>query len=204
MIEGFVVRSRVRSEPRDTNDEQVRAIAAVTAKNDKKKRVDHGKPPYAPGAPFFFKVKFEEPYLLYRTWREITRTLLPLLDPIIAEDLKGDKHPARKLGKKLQRPEAALYAEWCQEMFEKDPKLFDGYDKGVVRVREAFLVWTEGEGRERWAKAKAGGSKGKSIESSIAEKRVAMDEKKEGKPVKWVIVPVAVPGCGESTCSDAH
>lgn len=34
------------------------------------------KPPYAPGQTWFYKIKFDEPYLMYRDWRELTRTML--------------------------------------------------------------------------------------------------------------------------------
>lgn len=34
------------------------------------------KPPYSPGQTWFYKIKFDEPYLMYRDWRELTRTML--------------------------------------------------------------------------------------------------------------------------------
>ncbi len=34
------------------------------------------RPPYLDGSSFFFKVKFDEPYMMYRGWREITKSLL--------------------------------------------------------------------------------------------------------------------------------
>lgn len=34
------------------------------------------KPPYAAGQTWFYKIKFDEPYLMYRNWRELTRTML--------------------------------------------------------------------------------------------------------------------------------
>jgi tRNA ligase len=55
-LEGFVVRTTVRRPP--TNGAHADAS------------------PYAPGSSFFFKIKFDEPYMMYRDWREITKSLL--------------------------------------------------------------------------------------------------------------------------------
>jgi len=55
--EGSVVRTTVSSPP---TDGRTRADAS----------------PYAPGSSFFFKIKFDEPYMMYRDWREITKSLL--------------------------------------------------------------------------------------------------------------------------------
>jgi tRNA ligase len=38
--------------------------------------------PYSPGSSFFFKIKFDEPYMMYRDWREITK-------PLLSKGLKG-------------------------------------------------------------------------------------------------------------------
>ncbi len=164
-IEGFVVRSIVR----DTTGKAV-----------------EGKPPYRPGAPFFFKVKFDEPYLLYRQWRETTRTMLPLL-----KGLPPDKEEAiwKRVRSKTKRPEVGVYAEWCGRMMKEEPQLFEGYERGVVRVRNRFLAWTEVDGAKVWADVKAGTwrmGKGQQIKPD-----------RDGLPKKWMIVPVAVPGCGE-------
>ena len=54
-IEGFVIRTHMPNVPV--------ASEAVS-------------PPYAPGQAWFYKVKFDEPYLMYRDWRELTRKML--------------------------------------------------------------------------------------------------------------------------------
>lgn len=56
-IEGFVVRARMP----DVLPAPQPGIVA---------------PPYRPGQTWFFKIKFDEPYLMYRDWRELTRTML--------------------------------------------------------------------------------------------------------------------------------
>ncbi|WWC70864.1 uncharacterized protein I206_104816 [Kwoniella pini CBS 10737] len=169
MIEGFVVRCKVKSSINDAKEE--------------------GKPPYKAGAPFFFKVKFDEPYLLYRQWREITRVMLPLLNKYEPEDISAIW---KKVRTKTKRPEIGVYAEWVGNMIKSEPELFNDYDKGVVRVRERFLEWIERpEGKKLWEDARSGKSK-KVLGQT--EKQVS----KEGLPKKYLIVPIAVPGCGKT------
>ena len=55
-IEGFVVRTTMPAE--------VKSIPGVVA------------PPYAPGQTWFYKIKFDEPYLMYRQWRELARMMI--------------------------------------------------------------------------------------------------------------------------------
>ena len=209
-IEGFVIRSTVRDGG------------------------GAGRPPYRPGAPYFFKVKFEEPYLLYRQWREITRVMLPLRDipskPAIGQPVQdrdrttqkgkskannAEDNPEEAIWKKvrsrIKRPEVALYADWAGRMMRSDSSLFDDYDRGIVRVRDRFLAWTEGEGAREWQAAKAGryvlkgGRQGNMRSSDGPPSRqvngsalVHSDARPEDKPRKWIVVPIAVPGCGES------
>nr|ODN93894.1 hypothetical protein L203_00062 [Cryptococcus depauperatus CBS 7841] len=161
MIEGFVVRCTVKE-------------AAEK---------DSGKPPYKIGAPFFFKIKFEEPYLLYRQFREITRAMLPLLST--TEDSQRES-VWKTIRAKAKRPEVKVYAEWVERMMKTDPMLFDNYKKGVVKVRERFLEWTRTEGK-KWDDARAGRLEEETIKSP-----------REGLPKKWILVPAAVPGCGKT------
>jgi tRNA ligase len=169
MIEGFVVRSTVK---------------------DKKGEELEGKPPYRPGSPFFFKVKFDEPYLLYRQWREVTRVMLPLLNPgLQPKDIADVWKKVR--AKTTKRAEIALYADWVSATIKEDPSLFDDYDRGVVRVRDKFLAWTEQpEGKRPWklAKDKKYKLKGGKVEPTVDRTIL---------PVKHIIVPISIPGTGE-------
>lgn len=174
MIEGFVVRSTVR---------------AV-------KGHETSKPPYRPGAPFFFKIKFEEPYLLYRQFRETTRAMLPLLDKKITREKEAEIW--KKIKSRTRRQEVGVYAEWCGDMMKKEPGLFANYERGVVRVRERFLKWIEGEGKRAWEMAQAGEWKA-GMDKAAEATKAARDADREALPKKWVIVPVAVPGCGKTT-----
>lgn len=172
MIEGFVVRSTVKDMPRSETH-----------------------PPYLAGAPFFFKVKFDEPYMMYRQFRETTRALLPLLDKISPEK---EAELWRKVRSRARRPEVSVYAEWCGRKMKQAPALFQNYERGVVRVREVFLKWIEGEGKAAWESAKNGTWKPQSALDAEAAK-AQKDAERSSLPKKWILVPVAVPGCGKTT-----
>ncbi|KLT39031.1 hypothetical protein CC85DRAFT_288952 [Cutaneotrichosporon oleaginosum] len=176
MIEGFVVRATVKDTPKTASS-----------------------PPYLPGAPFFFKVKFEEPYLLYRQFRETTRAMLPLLDKISPEK---EADLWKKIRSRTRRPEVGVYAEWCGRKMKEAPGLFKNYERGVVRVREVFLKWIEGEGKAAWESAKNGTWKAQSAIAAETAKAVK-DASRAGLPKKWILVPVAVPGCGKTTVGTA-
>ena len=116
-LEGFVVRTTVSASESSSD------VAAH--------------PPYADGSSFFFLVKFDEPYMMYRDWREITKALLS----------RGEsaKLPKSKMG----RPGTQVYVKWVKGEIINHPELFDGYlkDHGIIATRERFLKWLEsGEG----------------------------------------------------------
>ena len=75
------------------------------------------------GHAFFFKVKYDNPYLMYREWRELTKGLLSGKSPRHRYDL------------------TRLYEQWCREKIKSDPRLFEGYkhNKGIIKVRKLFL-----------------------------------------------------------------
>ncbi|ORX37301.1 RNA ligase-domain-containing protein [Kockovaella imperatae] len=196
-IEGFVVRATV---------------------SQKSSFESEGKPPYLPGSPFFFKVKFNEPYLLYRQWREVTRLMLPLRtldrdDQAVPPGSQGAAKTSRpearrqddkydniwiKVRKRTQRPEVAVYADWCGDMLKREPSLFDGYERGVVRVRERFLSWIEAEGKGAWQQAMTGKYKLRGNPRTSRVKQEEPNAPTTSKPVKWLVIPIAVPGCGKT------
>ncbi|TFY66796.1 hypothetical protein EVG20_g4297 [Dentipellis fragilis] len=160
-VEGFVVRTTV-AEPPDT--------------------AESGKPgrsPYVPGTAFFFKIKFDEPYMMYRDWREITKAIL---------SAKHGEEP-RIPRAKMKRPETRMYTRWVEGEIKRDRSQFDLYlkGKGIIKTRERFLEWMKTE------------------EGKKAQKRVNMEDEKEGKTDfgKTVIMPVAIPGCGKTAVSVA-
>ena len=163
-LEGFVVRTRVVEPP-----------------------TKGGKPasasPYEPGSSFFFKVKFDEPYMMYRDWREVTKSLLSK-GPAVSNVPKG----------KLRRPETRVYVDWVINEIKRDQSQFKTYTqgKGIIATRERFLKWLESkEGQLAEQKAEE-----KHDESTLN----ASDGKKFGKTI---IVPVAIPGVGKTSVAVA-
>ena len=74
---------------------------------------------------WFFKYKFEEPYLMYRQWREATKSII------------SGKAPRFKKHKQITE-EYLLYA---RRQLAKDPSLAKNYQKnhGIIAMRDGFL-----------------------------------------------------------------
>lgn len=72
----------------------------------------------------FFKIKFPDPYLLYREWREVTKAIISGNNFRVTYDLSNS------------------YAAWVQKLYYQTPNLFDGYlqNKGISRIRNMFLI----------------------------------------------------------------
>ncbi|EGN92568.1 hypothetical protein SERLA73DRAFT_99105 [Serpula lacrymans var. lacrymans S7.3] len=159
-LEGFVVRTHI-SVPTHASDRNTTCP-----------------PPYPAGSSFFFKVKFDEPYMMYRDWREITKILL---------NTKGSLQDAKLPRSKLKRPETKVYIKWVKEEISKNRGAFSEYTKGkgIISTREKFLRWLEDDG-------------GKTDLSEIKES--AASDKAFGKTI---IVPIAIPGCGKTTVAVA-
>lgn len=158
-VEGFVVRTHVTEPPIEGRG---------------KSKAATGQSPYAPGSSFFFKVKFDEPYMMYRDWREVTKKLLSTNGPLVPSILPKSK---------MQRKETKVYVKWVIGEIKKSRKQFEGYTKGrgIIATRERFLKWYEEQQQ-----------KGELKEESDEEKLAG--GKNNGKVI---IVPVAIPGCGE-------
>lgn len=158
-VEGFVVRTHVTEPPTEGRGKQ---------------RASKDQSPYSPGSSFFFKVKFDEPYMMYRDWREATKKLLTT---------KGALSPSIIPKGKMKRKETQVYVEWVIEEIKKNRKAFDGYNKGhgIIATREKFLAWRE-------AQKEKGELKDEDVEEFVDKEKIQ----------KAIIVPVAVPGSGES------
>jgi tRNA ligase len=148
-IEGFVVRTHVS-------------------------KVGDASAPYYPGDTFFFKVKFDEPYLMYRDWREVTKILLSAAN-------KGNSLDSVKIPKsKLQREETRTYISWVKDEITHHPELFKDYlsGKGIIAIRERFLDYQQ---------------------KNHVDIIPSQDKSESRKMVdfgKTVIVPIAIPGSG--------
>ena len=118
---------------------------------------------------WFFKYKFEEPYLMYRQWRECTKALISGKPP------KFNKH------KKITED----YLLFARRQLAKDPGLGKLYNQnhGIIKMRDDFL-------RER-------GLKGSDIIRQELERGEIVGNQQVTSSV--VLVPIATIGCGKTT-----
>ncbi|ODV89847.1 hypothetical protein CANCADRAFT_17595, partial [Tortispora caseinolytica NRRL Y-17796] len=74
---------------------------------------------------FFFKYKFEEPYFLYRQWRELTNAVIAKKDVTVKTHLEI----------------TPLYIKWVKQQLRTDPSLGERYSKnhGIIALRKQFL-----------------------------------------------------------------
>ncbi|MCJ1460922.1 hypothetical protein MMC28_011304 [Mycoblastus sanguinarius] len=74
---------------------------------------------------WFFKNKFEEPYLMYRQWREITKAVI------------NGKAPKFRKHKKITEE----YLVYARRQLAKDPSLGKAYaqNHGIIAMRDGFL-----------------------------------------------------------------
>ncbi|KXJ91651.1 fungal tRNA ligase phosphodiesterase domain-domain-containing protein [Microdochium bolleyi] len=82
-------------------------------------------PERVPFADWFFKYKFEEPYLMYRQWRECTKALI------------AGKPPKYKKHIKITEE----YLRFARRELAKDPNLGKLYNQnhGIIKLRDDFL-----------------------------------------------------------------
>ncbi|KAI5855748.1 RNA ligase-domain-containing protein [Tricharina praecox] len=96
-VEGFVIRCKARTDASDPNWED-----------------------------WFFKYKFEEPYLLYRQWRECTKALI------------AGKEPRYRNHKEITRE----YLKFASAYFIQNKGAADQYkmNHGIIKLRNAYLA----------------------------------------------------------------
>uniref|UniRef100_UPI00406D52A7 tRNA ligase n=1 Tax=Thermochaetoides thermophila TaxID=209285 RepID=UPI00406D52A7 len=96
-----------------------------------KKSTNPGVGPYHD---WFFKYKFEEPYLMYRQWRECTKALISGKQPKIKKHVKITE-------------EYLLYA---RKRLAADPKLAKLYNQnhGIIKLRNDFLEYKNMKGTD--------------------------------------------------------
>src|SRR5207253_1644363 len=106
---------------------------------------------------FFFKVKYDDPYLMYREWREVTKAILAKKKPRMNYSLT--KH----------------YVDWVKEKYKSEPELFKDYNKGqgIIRVRELFLEYWRNKGEPLQEAAES---------QDAADQREAPDPQEEPDP----------------------
>lgn len=87
-----------------------------------------------PWQDWFFKYKFEEPYLMYRQWRECTKALIAGKPP------KFKKHQAI----------TEEYLQFAKKRLVTDPKLAKLYNQnhGIIALRDEFLAFKNIDGSD--------------------------------------------------------
>jgi tRNA ligase len=87
-----------------------------------------------PYTDWFFKYKFEEPYLMYRQWRECTKALI------------GGKPPRYKKHEAITKE----YLTFARKMFAQNPGLAKSYNAnhGIIKLRDDFLAYRGTTGAE--------------------------------------------------------
>lgn len=80
--------------------------------------------------PFMFKIKYDEPYLMFREWREMTKRIL------------GGK-PFRTTYKLSK-----LYGAWAKQQINRHPEEFEEFtkNKGIIGARQKFLEYHKEHG----------------------------------------------------------
>lgn len=76
---------------------------------------------------WFFKYKFEEPYLMYRQWRECTKAII------------SGKEPRYKQHKKITEE----YIDFARRQLHGNPELAKAYqaNHGIIKMRDDFLAF---------------------------------------------------------------
>ena len=118
---------------------------------------------------WFFKYKFEEPYLMYRQWREATKAII------------SGKPPKVKKHQKITE----AYLHYARRQLAQNPKLGKQYNlnHGIIAMRDGFLDEI--------------GKKGSDIIAQELER--GDDSAQAGVTRDVVLVPVASIGCGKTT-----
>lgn len=144
-VEGFVIRSKAQMKPGD-----------------------------AELSDFFFKYKFEEPYLMYRQWRELSRSYI------------GGKS-RQELRIKNHKTITNHYLDFVIPLFNQDPQLRAAYQEshGIIEIRQKFLDSLNKTGSE------------------LIKEEVTSSPVSGSKSKKYILVPISTVGCGKTTVAVA-
>lgn len=121
---------------------------------------------------WFFKYKFDEPYLMYRQWRECTKALIAGKEP------KFKKHAAI----------TQEYLAFARKRLAGDPNLAKLYSQnhGIIALRDEFLKFKNLRGSDA---ANIG-----DIDDELRDQPVMTEVTKN-----IVLCPIATIGCGKTT-----
>ncbi|EGG01435.1 uncharacterized protein MELLADRAFT_117814 [Melampsora larici-populina 98AG31] len=159
----------------------------------------------------FWKVKFEEPYLMYREWRELTRRMLSEFKKLKQTQLSelqitradDNQRPTcdtdeilrlLKINvKKIQNPESKLYVHWMVgELLYQDDRFEEWkLNQGIVSTRERFLEWRK--------TVDVHSILGFTNSRALKSKSNHLSSSSEKTFDKIMLVPIAIPGCGKTS-----
>ncbi|KAK6356429.1 hypothetical protein TWF718_000788 [Orbilia javanica] len=96
---------------------------------------------------WFFKYKFEEPYLMYRQWREVTKAII------------SGRQPKVKKHKQITEK----YMTYAREQLRKNPAIGKAFQNnhGIIAMRDGFLASIGTSGHEIVKAEEAAGEDGK-------------------------------------------
>ncbi|KAL7936421.1 RNA ligase domain-containing protein [Trichoderma chlorosporum] len=91
-------------------------------------------PAELPYQDWFFKYKFEEPYLMYRQWRECTKAMISGKQPKFRKHIKITEE----------------YLQYAKRQLVGDPKLSKLYNQnhGIIKLRDDFLAYKNLKGSD--------------------------------------------------------
>ena len=123
---------------------------------------------------WFFKYKFEEPYLMYRQWREATKALI------------SGKPPRFKKHKQITEQ----YLQYARRQLAKDSSIGKAYNQnhGIITMRDGFLNEI--------------GRKGSEI-TRQEEHETSGNDSSNTITRDLILLPVASIGCGKTTVAIA-
>jgi tRNA ligase len=127
---------------------------------------------------YFFKFKFEEPYLMYRQWREVTRTYITRR---LRGEIRFNKH--KYITNK--------YLDFIIPILDSDTQICERFIEGhgIIDLRKRFL-----ENFGMTASEIINSDKIKEFEAINS-----LDDMKIDEHTKFILVPVATIGCGKTT-----
>ncbi|KAG0288933.1 hypothetical protein BGZ96_007367 [Linnemannia gamsii] len=173
------------------------------------------------GTTHFFKIKYDEPYLMYREWREITKRLWGIHIKEATEAARTEAKRTREQLREATRehttpkkivsepkeiapvegfkirmryPLTKHYVEFIKNLINTQPALFAGYVKnqGIIAIRDMFLKHWDSKTEQEQDKLIAGAISGSASSASTQDDFQ-----------RTVIIPIATIGCGKTTVSVA-
>lgn len=141
---------------------------------------------------FFFKFKFEEPYLLYRQFREVTKKYINNNNNDILSIVRSVKK---------HKYITAKYLEFVDKLFKDQPKLKEEYLEGygIIKIRKLFLKENGLDELNGMKLIKIDQEQQQEDELNNLESKFSQINLDSITEYKYVLVPISTIGCGKTT-----